>query len=74
MNTQLTGEAVLKLALEDWGERSLYSVDGEQYAALVQSGATKLIVDQDNKDGTFYNEVAFEGRKFGITTATKLNG
>ncbi len=59
--------------VSSWGEhRALYSVTPEEIKILRNEGGEPLITNQDNRDGTFYNEISFRDKKFACSSIQKI--
>jgi hypothetical protein len=70
MSTQ--AQEILDEQVRGWGERSLYNVTPDELQTLKSAGATHVEVNKDNTDGTFYNEVLWNGKRFACSSTTKI--
>ena len=51
--------------MKSWGpERDLFVVTPEEIGMLIKDGATVVVEEKDNGDGTFLSTVTFGGKTF----------
>jgi hypothetical protein len=54
-----------------WGEKNIYHVTIEELLEL-RKIASSTIINRDNKDGTFYHELAVGQKKFALSTKERM--
>ena len=68
MSTKKTGNEILAEQMAGWGNREVYGINPIELKTLLSEGASSTIKNRDNKDGTFYNEVTWQGQRFASST------
>ena len=72
MNDNKSAREIVETQIRSWGEgREMFLVDTGEIKILIHAGATRVVENRDNGDGTFYNEVLFEGKKFASSSQEK---
>lgn len=75
MDPKKTAEQILHDQVASWGQpRNDFPVDISEMTVLLDCPDVQIVVsDKDNKDGTFYNEVIYQGKTFMCSSPQRLH-
>ncbi len=67
---QKTAETILKENIHAWGEeKKVFFASQEEIIILFSEGATVILLNHDNGDGTYNHELSYNGYMFKCSTS-----
>lgn len=72
MNVSQRADEILKGHTDSWPDRREFLATVEEIKRLVQAGAKWKVVNHNNQDGTYYNEVVYKDYTFKSSTTEKV--